>query len=636
MAILGMKRLTLVAHQDSRDKLLKNLQKLGAVEVIQVKLEGLAEARQSTALTLLEARYAAVREALETLRPYDTNKPSFLTPKPPISRTDLETTAERFAEADEDIAKIKAFADDLNAVKARRQRLKNRIIQLMPYIRLDMPLQSVSENKYTVCLLGTIPDDAKEKYAQIVLDYTDSAYFQMYEDQKDASAVFVVMHKSVQEKLTGELKYIGFSEAFTKDLIGTPADIIADCESELLSLDEETKEYEDKARSYVAYKPLLTALEDYLANEIERARCVDRLGETGSAFALEGWVIAEAADSVEKAVLMSAPEAYVHFRDPEDGEIPPTVLKNPRVIQPFEAVTDMYAVPSSRGFDPNAIMAFFYFIVFGMMVGDFAYGVILTLGAFMVLKLKKPSGMFRRITTVVMYCGISTALWGLFFGTIFSIEGVPYVLSPLQDADGAMATLGLCLGIGVLHILTGLGIGAYMDIKRGHFFAAIFDRVSWMLVIVGGIMVLVGGSIGNVGSYLAIAGVLILLFTQGRSKKGVVKKVMGGLSSLYGVTSYVSDILSYCRIFGMGLATTVIAMVFNTIAGLMMGGVAGYIFGIVILTVGHVFNIAINALGAFVHSARLQYIEFFNKFYEGDGHAFMPLGIRTKHHRLMD
>ncbi len=636
MAILGMKRLTLVAHQDNRDKLLKCLQDLGAVEVARVKLEGLNEARQSETLSVLEARYAAVREALETLRPYDENKPSFLTPKPPISREDLQNTPARFGEADEIIENIKAFADGLAAVKSSRQRLKNRILQLAPYAHFDVPLQSVGDNRYTACLLGTIPDDAMDRYNQIITSYADTAFFETVSTQKDLNAIFVVMHKDVREKLTGELKYIGFSEAFTKELVGTPADIITDCENELLSLNEEAKEYEDKARRYVADKPLLTALEDYLANEIERGRCVNRLGETGSAFALEGWVIADDTAKVEKAVLDAAPEAYVHYRDPVDGEIPPTALKNPRVIQPFEAVTDMYAVPSPGGFDPNKIMAFFYFIVFGMMVGDFAYGIILSLGALMVLKLKKPNGMFRRITTVVMYCGISTALWGLFFGTIFSIPGVPYVLSPLQDADGAMATLGLCLGIGVLHILTGIGIGAYMDIKRGHFFAAIFDRVSWMLVIVGGIMLLVGGSVGTAGSYMALAGMLILLCTQGRNKKGIVKKVVGGLSSLYGITGYVSDILSYCRIFGMGLATTVIAMVFNTIAGLMMGPWYGYVFGIIIMTVGHVFNIAINALGAFVHSARLQYIEFFNKFYEGDGHAFMPLGIRAKHHRLQD
>ena len=348
---------------------------------------------------------------------------------------------------------------------------------------------------------------------------------------------------------------------------------------------------------------------------------------------LEGWIVADDEKKVKAAVMEAAPEAYIAFRSPADDEKPPTALHNPRLVEPFEAVTNMYSVPSSRGFDPNLLMSIFYFIIFGMMIGDFAYGVILSVGAFILLKIKKPTGMFRQITTVLMICGVSTALWGLFYGTIFSIDGVPAVINPL-DGNGAMATLVLCLGVGVVHILTGLGIGMYMDIKRGHFWAAIFDRFSWMMVVGGGIMLLVGSPVAQAGQYIALAGGVILLLTQGRSKKGVIRKAMGGLASLYDVTGYVSDILSYARIFGMGLATTVIAMVFNTIGTMLMGNVIGYIFGIVILTVGHVFNIAINALGAFVHTARLQYIEFFNKFYEADGHAFSPLGIRTKNHRL--
>jgi V/A-type H+-transporting ATPase subunit I len=378
---------------------------------------------------------------------------------------------------------------------------------------------------------------------------------------------------------------------------------------------------------------VLKALEDYLLCEIAREKCFERLSETGMAFVLEGWVMADDKAKVNAAVLEAAPEAYVAFRPPLDDETPPTALHNPKLVTPFEAVTNMYAYPSPRGFDPNKLMAIFYFIIFGMMIGDAAYGAILSIGAFVILKLKKPTGMFRMITTVFMICGVSTMFWGLFYGTVFSIKGVPAVINPL-DGDGAMTTLILCLGIGVLHIITGIAVGMYMDIKRGHFWAAIFDRFSWIMVIVGGIMLLLGGALAQIGQYIAIIGVAILLLTQGRSKKGIIRKAMGGLASIYGVTSYVSDILSYARIFGMGLATTVIAMVFNTIATLLMGNVVGYIFGIVVLTVGHVFNIAINALGAFVHTARLQYIEFFNKFYEADGHPFTPLRFSVKNHRL--
>ena len=628
-----MEKMTLIAHADSKQRLLKALQQIGAVEVISCNMPDVPLACAPESLARLEERLSGVREALEIIRPYDDSKTSFLTPKPPITLAELADMPSRFAEADELIAKIRAFADDMAALKARRQRLHNRITALMPYASFDAPLESVGPGRYTFSLLGTIPADSLEKYDQIRADYAETAYFEDLGSTRDLHSIFVVMLSSVQEALVGELKFLGFAEAYTRELHGTPADIIADAQKECACLEAEAAERETAARELASQKSVLRALEDYLLNEIAREKCFERLSETGMAFVLEGWVVAQDKQKVEDAVLKAAPETYIAFRPPADDEKPPTALHNPRLVTPFEAVTNMYAHPSPRGFDPNLLMAVFYFIIFGMMLGDAAYGAILTIGAFALLKIKKPTGMFRMITTVFMICGISTVFWGLFYDTVFSISGVPAVINPLEG-DGAMTSLILCLAIGVVHIIVGIGIGMYMDIKRGQFWAAIFDRFSWIMVIVGGIMMLVGNPVAQAGQYIALTGALILLVTQGRSKKGILRKITGGLASLYGVTSYVSDILSYARIFGMGLATTVIAMVFNTIASLLMGNVVGYIFGLIVLTVGHGFNIAINALGAFVHTARLQYIEFFNKFYEADGRPFRPLQFMVKNHRL--
>ncbi len=633
MAILSMKKLVLIAHKDNRDTLLKVLQELGAVEVVSYQQDDLDTARAPQNLSYLEEKLSAVREAMNIIRPYNEDKPSFLTPKPAISRSDLKQTPERFKEADSVIQSIKQLSDDMNALKSRRQRVKNRIHQLSPYSRFNAPLESVGESRYTVSVLGIIPPNGKEDYEQIISHYEDTAYFETVDEQKDGITVFVVMHKSVEEKLIGELKVAGFIEAYTKDLFGTPGDIIHDCENELLSLDEESREHENNARRFVQHKDLLTALEDYLNNEIERERCVEQIGETGVAFALEGWIIGDDQSRVETAVLSAAPEAYISFRDPTEDEDPPTAIKNAKLIVPFEAVTDMYSIPSSRGFDPNFIMSFFYFLLFGMMIGDFAYGVILTIGAYIVLKLKKPTGMFRKVTTIIMICGVSTALWGLFFGSIFSIEGVPAIINPINDA---MTLLVLCLGVGVFHIIAGLIVGAYISIKRGKVWDAIFDKVSWIMVLAGAAMVAIGGTIGSVGTYLALAGLAIVFLTNGRDRKGIFRKLIGGFSGVYGATGYISDILSYCRLFGMGLATGVISMVFNTIASLFFGNVVGYILGSIVLIIGHVFNIGINSLGAFVHTARLQFIEFYSRFYEGGGHAFAPLSIKTKNYRLED
>ncbi len=631
MALLQMKKLTLIAHASSRAVVMRTLQDMGAVELTPTGEEELRAARAPEGLSALEDRLADVQASLSLIKKYDETKTGFLTAKPAISRSELKKVSERLAEADAAVGRIQQFSEEMNALKSRRQRLASRIAQLEPFEAFDAPLESVGTGRYTTSLLGTIPGSAAEKYEQIAETYADQAYFEMV--SKARMAVYVVMPLEIAEKLTGELKYIGFSEAYTKDLYGTPKDLIYDFHGECEAIDSEAAEHEEKAKKFVEDKLTLQAAEDYLANEIERERSIEKLGETDAAFMLRGWIIAEHQDAIEKALRDAAPEAYITFSEPAEDELPPTVAANKRLVTPFEAVTNLYSAPSSKGVDPNFVMSIFYFFIFGAMIGDFAYGIILTLGAYLVLRLKKPTGMFRQITTVLMICGISTALWGLFFGTIFSIPGIPAVLSPLDDA---MEMLMLCLGIGVVHLLFGLGMGVYASIKSGQLWDGIFGSMSWMFVIIGAVLLLLGGIMGTIGTWLILAGVVMLLVAQLRQKKNPLKAIVGWLGGLYGVTGYLSDVLSYARIFAMGLATSVIAMVFNTIAGLFFGSVAGYIAGAIVMTIGHVFNIAINTLGAFVHTARLQYIEFYSKFYEAGGRLFAPLGIHTRNYRLED
>ena len=631
MALLQMKKVALLAHASSRAGVMKTLQEMGAVELTPMSGEELRAAHTPEGLSALEAKLAAVRESLALVRKYDETKTGFLTPKPAMSRSELKQVNERFAEADAAIARMQQFSEEMNALRSRRQRLVSRIAQLEPFEDFDAPLESVGTGRYTTSLLGTIPGTSTEKYEEIVESFADKAYFEYV--SKPRMAVYVVMPRAIAEKLTGELKYIGFTEAYTKDLFGTPKDLIYDFHSECESIDREAAEHEEKAKKFVEDKLTLQAVEDYLVNEIERERSIEKLGETDAAFMLTGWIIAEQQERVEKALREAASEAYITFSDPAEDDVPPTAMENKKFIRPFEAVTNLYSAPSSKGVDPNFVMSIFYFFIFGMMIGDFAYGVILTIGAYLVLRLKNPTGMFRQVTTVIMICGISTAFWGLVFGTIFSIPGIPAILNPLDDA---LSMLILCLGIGVVHLLFGLGMGAYSNIKHGDVFSAIFDNMSWMFVLIGAVMLILGGLVGTIGTYLILAGVVMMLVSQLKQKRNPIKAVVGWLGGLYGATGYLSDVLSYARIFAMGLATSVIAMVFNTIGGLFFGNVVGYIIGAVIMTIGHVFNIAINTLGAFVHTARLQYIEFYSKFYEAGGRMFTPLGIQTKNYRLED
>lgn len=633
MAILKMMRLTMIAHTENRERILKDLQRLEAVELITPRLDDLPPARNAPTLAELEQRLADIREAIAFILEYDKTKTSFLTPKPPITIAGLCKMEASLTDTEEIVRKIKSFTENINSNKLKKQRLKNRISQIEPYLKFDAPLESIGESRYTRSFLGAVPAESLDKLQKLQDSFSDSAYFETVDTAPGFAAVFAVAGKTVQDELLSELKSIGFAEAYAQGLIGKPENIVAGYEAELAALEEESQGFGQAGVGFIEHKPLLKAMEDYLTNEIARECSIEKLGETGTAFLLEGWLVEDDQEKVRQTILGAAPEAYIAFRAPGEDETPPTAVKNKKLVEPFEAITGMYSHPSSRGFDPNTIMSVFYFLLFGMMIGDFAYGVILSIGAFVVLKLKKPTGMFRKVTTIIMYGGISTALWGLFFGSIFSIEGIPAVINPIQDA---MTLLMLCLGFGIVHIITGLVVGAYISIKRGKVLDALFDKISWIMVLTGGVLVALGGLASTIGTYMAIAGLITVFLTNGRDRKGIFRKFIGGFSGVYGATGYISDILSYCRLFGMGLATGVIAMVFNTIAGLFFGNVVGYIVSAVILTVGHVFNIAINTLGAFVHTARLQFIEFYSRFYEGGGHAFTPLGYRTRNFRLED
>ena len=201
-----------------------------------------------------------------------------------------------------------------------------------------------------------------------------------------------------------------------------------------------------------------------------------------------------------------------------------------------------------------------------------------------------------------------------------------------------MKLLIFSIALGILHIFIGMGIKAYMQIKEGNWFDAVCDEGFWFLTIVGLIAWLGGGMISDsfttVGMWMTIAGALGLLLTGGRHNKGF-GKITGGLGNIYNITSYLSDILSYARLLALGLATGVIAQVVNTM-GAMGGGVKGVIILLFAFIVGHTFNLAINALGAFIHASRLQYIEFFGKFYEDGGEPFEPFRKRTKYIKFID
>jgi V/A-type H+-transporting ATPase subunit I len=228
---------------------------------------------------------------------------------------------------------------------------------------------------------------------------------------------------------------------------------------------------------------------------------------------------------------------------------------------------------------------------------------------------------------VFFYAGIATILWGAAYGSYFGFTVKPNLIEPMNDP---LKMLIVSLAVGGLHIITGILIKAYDDIRRGRYFDALFDQFSWVLILAGLGMLFVPG-LDAVGGALAVTGAAIILVTGGRKSKGVFGKLFGGLGGLYNVTGYLSDILSYSRILALSLSTAIIGWVMNMLAGMFTGSAFGYIIGAVIFIVGHLFNLVMGILSAYVHDLRLQFIEFFNRFYQGGGYPFEPLSLKLQY-----
>lgn len=631
MAIAKMKKLTLVARKKNRGEILRALQKIGAVHITEGKTDENLFCIAGSEPAEIEQKLSEIKNALAYLNKYDKTKKSLLDAKPTITLEKLNNITHDEQEAESVIVKIRSIDEQLIALRSQKARISNRISALNPYASFDAPFEMVQNTAKTNSFIGLINSVSEKILDELALKYDGLVYSEKLGTVMEYSSVFIIVHQSVAAEIFNALKSAYLSEFSIGDFKGVPKDIINSLMLEIEEADKEIKEIEEQSAKLVTGIDLLKRMEDYYSTELERAKAATLISGTEKTFMLEGWIIDGNESLVEKAISDMTDQYYAEFKDPNEDEQYPVALINKKILRPFEGVLDMYSMPDPRGFDPTAVFSPFYFIFFGMMVSDAAYGIVLTILALIMLKKRKPDGLFKKVLGVVAFGGISTFIWGALYGGWFGFELPALAFNPMKQP---MLALGVCLGIGYVHVLTGLGTGAYMAIKRGQWLDAIFDKVLWIVLVLGLPMLALGGVFSTIGAYLSIIGAGGILLTNGRSKKGIVKKLIGGFGSLYGISGILSDILSYSRLFGMGLATGVIAMVFNTIAGLLTGSIIGWIFAAVVFAIGHAFNIGVNALGAYVQSCRLQYIEFFSKFYEDGGKPYKPLALNLKHYRL--
>ncbi len=524
---------------------------------------------------------------------------------------------------------------EINELHNKENRITAQKAMLYPWEKLEIPLD-IKPGTTVSFIFGVAPAVVSFQELEAALSEIDAYELTLINSDKEQHYLTLFCHKSVEEQALDALKAKGFSRLQFKEFSGTAAQNIARLDAQL---DQGAKERSNLAQAIIQYsgqRQLLEQALDALNLESTREGVLNSQIHTKKAVYMEGWLPEEAEQQIAK--VMERHGCAYEFVEAEPEEEPPVMLQNTGLVSSFGAITELYGLPGYKTIvDPNPFVAFFFFLFFGFMLSDAAYGIILAAIGVVVLKKMKPEGTLRKFMVVTTCVGISALIWGAIFGSWFGdaisavslmatgkAVTVPALMDPLGNP---MQILVLSLGLGVVHLFVGMGLSAYRMIKQGHLWDAVFDIGFWYLII-GGLLALLLGF--GPGLYIALVGAFGVLLTGGRNKKGF-GKITGGLGSLYGITSYLSDILSYSRLMALGLATGVVATVINTMGSLAGNGVVGWILFVLVFIVGQTFNFAINLLGAFVHTCRLQYVEFFGKFFEGGGRPFKPLYNKTKY-----
>ena len=446
-------------------------------------------------------------------------------------------------------------------------------------------------------------------------------------------------------ELTEALLKHGFSKVNFEKYEGVAALEIERLNAERERLEQKLCENAKKLRGLAERRGELEAAYDYLSYRLEQLRVKSNILCTECTGILEGWLPEYAIQRLEKK--LSQYECYFELSDPKEGEDVPVMLSNTPFASPFESIIAMYAYPKYGSFDPSLIMGIFYAIIFGLIMQDVGYGLLLAIGCPVMIKLMKPKESTKKMLKAFMICGFFTIFFGMMFGGYFSdlplqiaqnwfgvkAESLPELALLFNPIENNMGFLILSLGIGALHLVTGLLIKAYMLVKEGDVFAAIFDVGSWLVLFTGIGLLL---AVPSVGKWVAIAGAAMLVLTQGRGSKSIIGKFFKGLYSLYDLINYLSDLLSYSRIFALGLSGAIIGQVMNILGTLAGNSVVGIIAFVLIFAVGQALNLALSLISAFVHTARLQYIEFFGKFYVDGGNPFKPSSVNTKYSEITE
>ena len=633
-----MKKFKLFIFDGDRAKLIDKFQKFNYVHIDESRFDAdfseddFTRPRSSEDLIEIDDKIKRSKEDIDLLLQFKDKENPLKAMKEGVEDISLEELAARalafpFEKID---GEIKALVEAKDKNNSKIQNIDSKIGELKPWEDLSSSLDGLNNMGSVNIYTGTVSSNHAGEFESEFIK-NDLAYLDRVSKDKNFYYYLMIVENSVDENIKSLFSSYGFTPINIK-ADGKVKDKIESYERDKEFLYEKNKNIEEDLKTYLKYLEDFKFSYEFYRNEKIKIMSERKFLKTTELDLIEGYVPSDRLSDFENEVKKVCGENYyLNAEDANrDSEKVPILLKNNSFVSPFELMTEMYSMPRYNEIDPTPFFAPFYFIFAGIMVGDFGYGLLVFLGTLFALKKFKLTEKKRRFIKFFNYLSISTIIFGLVFGSFFGgIIELPALIDPAEDST-LLVILSLILG--GIHIFFALGIKAYMNIRDGKPKDALYDVGFWYMAVLGAIGFILSkflpqvAAFGKVFLVVMVLGMIGIVATGGREEKSTGAKIGWGIYSLYGISSYLGDFVSYLRLMALVLSGSFLGLAINMIAGMLFeSNILGKLFAIVIFVVFQLFNAFLSYLSAYVHTARLTYVEMFNKFYEGGGIPFKKM-----------
>ena len=655
-----MKKVTCIIHQNYLDDVIQSLHENGLMQIIDISRQepekeqltpGKAK-EESVLLNEYENRLTTLIQILKKHKHEKTGMKAVLNPELPEKQIVEDTSLDELYSYAESVINpienaIKTQKKDYDELTEKIQQLKEYETQTSWFTTFDFPLHTIGTSEYLIIKAGktnTLPT-----LQQVI---TDEDYITLYSQPlkqgKNPEWSILLVGHITQSKTVERLSAEHIQETTLPSLEETPKEAQRKFQKQIKKAKRKKQQIHKTLQNLSNHHlSQLLATREQIQLEHIRKQLPSQLATTENTILIKGWVLSSKTVELQSQLNQVTDdhlifEAETPSTNPDN---PPTHLDTPEWAQSFKTLLSLFALPKYNELNPTIMMGIFFIIFFAIMLGDTGYGLII-LGLSLVgyLKFGKISPTIKNWGFMGIWLGLSTSIVGILtysiFGNLihiiiqgessqllykFTFLGVHFPVESLKDP---ITILTVALIFGIIHLNIGIIYALIQSYRQKKYKEMLTEHLCWIPLQIGG-----GALIGyfildwTLPQPMFLLSILLVII-------GLIQLIYAsGPIGFFDITGYVGDWLSYARLLALGLATAGMALAFNVVSQLLgdMIPFIGLLVTVLLLFVLHLVNLAISGLGAGVHSLRLQYVEFFNRFYEGGGHEFSPFKIKRKY-----